>query len=650
MMRRRLTYTALLTLAVGLTFAQTPRVMNYQGKLTDHSGVGINDTTDSGCGCTGRTIAFFISDADSNTLWADTLCVKIIHGLFDAKLDLTVNGGDTLKFDEPYYIQLMVDSDDDGIPDELLSPREKLATVSFSFRSIYADTAEHYKVHHDATLTGNGTEDSPLHAVGDNWGSQVVVHDGTLAGDGTSAAPLSVLSGGAEPTSPGQWKQQLMFWEAFLRCQGCADLIPDWSDTIARNVWIRAIGGGGYDYTFSIVQANDGGFVTVGYTQSFGTGNNDILITKLDPTGNMQWARTLGGSEAELGYYITKTTDNCYVITGYTTSYGAGYSDLFIAKLDSIGGLIWFKTVGGTNNDNGYCVIQTSDGGFVVSGQTQSFSIGGSDIFVVKFNSSGDVEWAKTIGGSSSDYGWAISQTSDGGYIIAGYTNSFGAGGYEAMLVKLSSTGSLQWAKTAGTSYSEYIYSLIQTSDGYVIAGYGSGYPGTGNDGVIMKFATDGTFNWAKTLYTDSTEAIYSITPTSDGGFAVAGYSTVTPGATRNDVMLVKFTPGGNIEWARTVGDTSYDNGRALIQTDDGSFIVVGSTQSYGVGNYESFMVKFTPDGYTCDENNIFPALNTLAALTSSPSPTVTSPSVSSVDQTPYVPTCTPTVTKICTK
>ncbi len=162
-----------------LTYSAVPRVMNYQGKLTDHSGVGINDTTDSGCGCTGRTIAFFISDADSNTLWADTLCVKIIHGLFDAKLDLTVNGGDTLKFDEPYYIQLIVDSDDDGIPDELLSPREKLATVSFSFRSIYADTAGAATVQTLSPIYGDGTDSNPIRLLNGTETGQILKWDGT---------------------------------------------------------------------------------------------------------------------------------------------------------------------------------------------------------------------------------------------------------------------------------------------------------------------------------------------------------------------------------------------------------------------------------------------------------------------------------------
>ncbi len=141
------TFWVLAAVLTALTFAQVPRIMNYQGMLADASGAPITDTTDSGSGCAGRVLGFFISDTDSNTLWTDTVCVPIVNGYFDVQLDLSTNGGDTLRFNLPYYIQIMVDHNDDGdlndATDQILVPREKLAPVSYAYRAIYADTADY---------------------------------------------------------------------------------------------------------------------------------------------------------------------------------------------------------------------------------------------------------------------------------------------------------------------------------------------------------------------------------------------------------------------------------------------------------------------------------------------------------------------------
>ncbi len=201
----------LLFLMVGLLYGSAPRVITYQGKLTDHTGVAVNDTTDSGCGCTGRTIAFFISDADSNILWSDTVCVKILKGLFSVQLDLSAHGGDTLDFGEIYYLQLMIDSDDDGNPDELLIPRQKLTAAPYAFTSVNAETALAVApgaVQTDgSTITGDGTAGSPLEIpdgaiTGAKIASMGAATGQVLKWNGTTWAPANddTASGGA-----GQW-------------------------------------------------------------------------------------------------------------------------------------------------------------------------------------------------------------------------------------------------------------------------------------------------------------------------------------------------------------------------------------------------------------------------------------------------------------
>jgi len=205
----------------------------------------------------------------------------------------------------------------------------------------------------------------------------------------------------------------------------------------------KTIGGTGNDYGYSIQQTSDGGYVITGETYSFGAGSYDVFVIKLDSSGNLSWAKTIGGTDDDYGYSIQQTSDGGYVITGATYSFGAGGYDVFVIKLNSSGNLSWAKTIGGTGNDSGYSIQQTSDGGYVITGETYSFGAGSYDVFVIKLDSSGNLSWAKTIGGTDDDYGYSIQQTSDGGYVITGIASSFGAGGYDVFVIKLDSSGNI---------------------------------------------------------------------------------------------------------------------------------------------------------------------------------------------------------------
>jgi hypothetical protein len=258
-------------------------------------------------------------------------------------------------------------------------------------------------------------------------------------------------------------------------------------------LFVKAIGGATGEEGHSIQQTSDGGYVITGYTYSFGAGNTDVFVIKLDSSGNLSWAKTIGGTGYDVGSSIQQTSDGGYVITGGTESFGAGNGDVFVIKLDSSGNLSWAKTIGGTNDDYGYSIQQTSDGGYVITGGTWSFGAGYSDVFVIKLDSSGNLSWAKTIGGTSEDYGYSIQQTSDGGYVITGYTSSFGAGNYDVFVIKLNSSGNLSWAKTIGGTSVDVGYSIQQTSDGgYVITGDAWNF-GTGkNDVFVIKLDSSG--------------------------------------------------------------------------------------------------------------------------------------------------------------
>jgi hypothetical protein len=210
-----------------------------------------------------------------------------------------------------------------------------------------------------------------------------------------------------------------------------------------ENTWAFSAGESGHEYGINLLQASDGGYVVTGYTTSYGAGNYDLWVLKLDSSGNTQWQKTYGGSDLDFGYCINQSTDGGYVVTGSTNSYGAGNYDIWVLKLDSSGNTQWQKTYGGTDSDYGYCINQTSDGGYAVTGSTTSYGAGNADLWVIKLDSSGNTQWQKTYGGSSSDFGYCINQSTDGDYVVTGFTDSYGAGNVDLWVLRLDSSGDI---------------------------------------------------------------------------------------------------------------------------------------------------------------------------------------------------------------
>jgi len=261
--------------------------------------------------------------------------------------------------------------------------------------------------------------------------------------------------------------------------------------------WAKTFGGPGYDYGYSIVQTADGGYAVAGATSSYGAGAYDCLVLKLASDGGLAWAKTFGGAglAGDGAYSIVQTTDGGYAVAGYTDSYGAGSSDFLVLKLASDGSLTWAKTFGGAGSEFAYSIVQTTDGGYAVAGYTSSFGAGGWDLLVIKLDPDGSLKWAKTFGGANSDYGYLVTQTADGGYAVAGSTLSFGAGAYDALILKLSSDGSLVWAKTFGGASNDEVRSITRTTDGgYAVAGYTSSFGAGGSDILVLRLASDGNY------------------------------------------------------------------------------------------------------------------------------------------------------------
>jgi len=213
------------------------------------------------------------------------------------------------------------------------------------------------------------------------------------------------------------------------------------TNSVGDTLWTKYYGSTGIDACLDGVLLTDGSFVMVGYTFSSGEGGADAHVMKIDSLGSIIWEFTYGGTNDDYGNGIVKTSDKGFIITGSTQSFGAGQQDVLGFKIDSIGGLVWNKTYGGSSNETGKSIATTADGNFVMTGSTRSFGKGGEDVFLVKINPLGDTIWSYTYGGSSIDLGEEVEETIDKGFIIGAYTNSFMTFNFDAYLIKLDSLG-----------------------------------------------------------------------------------------------------------------------------------------------------------------------------------------------------------------
>ena len=260
--------------------------------------------------------------------------------------------------------------------------------------------------------------------------------------------------------------------------------------------------------------------------------------------------------------------------------------------------ITWERTYGGKHDERDFSIQQTKDGGYIVAGATESFGAGGYDFYIIKLDEDGDKVWERTYGGNSEDKAYSIQQTRDGGYIVAGSTGSFGAGANDFYIIKLDKNGNKEWERTYGGKYNDKAYSIQQTKDGgYIVAGETWSFEKGTNDFYILKLDKDGNKVWERTYKGEGYEVAHSIQQTEDGGYIVAGTTSPFGKGVRDDFYIIKLDKNGDKEWERIYGGIGWDIAHSIQQTKDRGYIVAGSTKSFGVGSSDFYIIKLNEDG-----------------------------------------------------
>jgi hypothetical protein len=358
--------------------------------------------------------------------------------------------------------------------------------------------------------------------------------------------------------------------------------------------WSHTYGGDMIDWGNCIQQTSDGGYIISGTygRNAWSLWFSYFYLLKIDASGNEEWNQVYGPYDGEhVAKSVQQTTDGGYIIAGYQ---GVTYKyDIVVQKTDDLGNILWSKTFGDPDAyDTGQSVQQTSDGGYIITGVTNSYGAVSGDALLIKLDSSGNQQWIHTLGGTDSDGGYYVQQTSDGGYIVSGETSSYSSNG-DAYLVKTDSSGNEEWHHVfGGDSWDGFYYGTQTNDEGYILSGWYGTEDGT-SDIYLVKTDSSGTEEWNKYFGRTNYDEGYCVQQTVDGGYFITGYST-DPQSNDPDVYIIKTDAVGNKDWDYLYdgGDTE-DYGYYGIETSEGGYIVSGSTGIYLDESVDVLVMKF---------------------------------------------------------
>lgn len=352
------------------------------------------------------------------------------------------------------------------------------------------------------------------------------------------------------------------------------------------------LGGPENDSSNDLLITEDGGYIIAGYTMSKGAGIGDAYLLKCNAAGEIVWDKTFGGAGNDQIFTLAKTNDGGYVTAGKTESYGSGKRDAYIIKVDRKGNKEWEQVYGGENEDEANCVIQTTDNGYLTAGMTYSKGAGSGDVYILKLNRKGELEWEKTYGCEKKDYAAHVEKTRDGGYIVCG------SGGVktDCYVLKLDRQGNVQWEKFIGGDNFELANCIIPTSHGgYIMAGMTQPEAGKKVDIYVVKLTDRGEIEWEKQIGGNDHSGAQNAKETSDGGYIVSGATKNTESG-RDNAFLIKFTAGGEVEWEEHFGGTDIAYGNAVVEKSRGVYTVTGyilETEGPSKGDFSIYFFSY---------------------------------------------------------
>ncbi len=353
----------------------------------------------------------------------------------------------------------------------------------------------------------------------------------------------------------------------------------------------QTFGGSDIDYGFDIVEVSTGGFALAGYTRSFAESITDMWLVRTDPAGTLLWNRTFSGSVSDSVRALVEVRNGGFILIGNTYNVGTSWEDVWLVRTDANGNHLWNRTFGGTGNDYGRDLVEVRTGGFVLMGSTNSMGAGGSDMWLIRTDANGNHLWNRTFGGTGNDYGNTITEVRTGGFVLAGDTRSFGSGGQDLWLVKTDGAGNHLWNRTFGGAADDSNPSLVEVRDGgFVLAGTTLSFGAGNSDWWVIKTDRTGNHLWNRTFGGTNFDTDPVVIEPHLGGFAIGG-STQSFGFGEWDMWLVRTDSNGNQLSNQTFGSIGSDNCYSLVERSTGGYALVGMTNSFGAGAQDMWLV-----------------------------------------------------------
>lgn len=370
--------------------------------------------------------------------------------------------------------------------------------------------------------------------------------------------------------------------------------------------WEQTYGGNTNDQAFSVIQTVEGGFAVVGFAESNSSAGTNVILVKTDELGNEQWSKSFGGTGDDKGYEIVQDSEGNYAIIGQTSSFGNGEDDVLLIKVDSKGREIWRKAYGGAYNDRGFSLTLAQNGDYILAGRTELVNNGSANAYLIRTDSDGNMLWEKDFGGADTDFAEGVIETTNGNIVVVGENRSDAIAppnspskSTDVYFIKTDANGQTLLEKTIGNLEQDKAFDVVETVEGNFAL---VGQTNKSNDIYLLMLDEAGEEIWSKTYGGIFDDIGYSITTASDGGFAIAGFKTITP--TTNQAYLIKTDKNGELIWERLFGSLGLDGGRSVAKTNDGGFVMAGE---FDINNapdrtnllplYDMYLVKTDDDG-----------------------------------------------------